>query len=124
MFQTVSCGEIAWTAPELLLGRKYSEKVDVYSYGVVLWEIITRSLPYAVCDALLLPLLFPYLLLRWLQGVHSMTAALQVLTGLRPEIPKDCNPYLKSILLSCWKTDPMDRPSMDVIIASLQSINV
>jgi hypothetical protein len=51
-----------------------------------------------------------------------MSAALQVLTGLRPEMPKDCHPGLKSILETCWKTDPSDRPTMEVVIAALQNI--
>ena len=41
------CGSPAWTAPEVLRGVKYDELADVYSFGIVLWEILTRSAPYA-----------------------------------------------------------------------------
>jgi len=33
-------------APEVINGEDYSEKADVYSYGIILWEIITRQVPY------------------------------------------------------------------------------
>lgn len=38
-------GTFAWAAPELLLGDRCTEKVDMYSFGVVLWEIVTQELP-------------------------------------------------------------------------------
>ena len=38
-------GTFAWAAPELLLGRRCSEKVDIFAFGVVLWEIATGERP-------------------------------------------------------------------------------
>jgi hypothetical protein len=38
-------GTLAWSAPELLLGKRCSEKVDIYSFGIVLWEIATGNIP-------------------------------------------------------------------------------
>ena len=38
-------GTFAWAAPELLLGDRCTEKVDIYSFGVVLWEIVTQEMP-------------------------------------------------------------------------------
>jgi serine/threonine protein kinase len=40
-------GTIVNTAPEVLTGDRYTEKVDVYSYGVLLWELLTRKAPFA-----------------------------------------------------------------------------
>ena len=40
-----STGTFAWAAPELLLGRRCTERVDIYSFGVVLWEIVTGERP-------------------------------------------------------------------------------
>jgi serine/threonine protein kinase len=37
------CGTVAWTAPEIFLGERYSEKADVYSYSVILWELVFRK---------------------------------------------------------------------------------
>ena len=54
-------GTFAWAAPELLMGGRCSEKVDIFSFGVVLWELATcerpqrgamRDVRYALCCAL------------------------------------------------------------------------
>lgn len=39
-------GSIMWMAPEVLHSKDYSEKADIYSFGIVLWEILERDLPY------------------------------------------------------------------------------
>ena len=40
------CGSVLWMAPEILLGEKYNEKVDVFSYGMCLVELVHRNLPW------------------------------------------------------------------------------
>lgn len=40
---TTCVGTIPWVAPEILASKPYNEKVDVYSFGIVLWEILTRE---------------------------------------------------------------------------------
>src|SRR5690348_7044191 len=40
------CGTLPWTAPEVFANSGYSEKCDVYSFGIVLWELATRKEPY------------------------------------------------------------------------------
>lgn len=42
-------GTVAWMSPEMLRHEPCSEKVDVWSYGVVLWEMLTKEKPYKVC---------------------------------------------------------------------------
>ena len=43
---TGQCGTYPWMAPEVIGGHIYTEKADVYSYGVNLWELLTRKIPY------------------------------------------------------------------------------
>jgi len=43
---TTFCGTLPWTAPEVFSGTGYTQKADVYSYAIVLWEILTRKEPY------------------------------------------------------------------------------
>jgi serine/threonine protein kinase len=39
-------GTLAWMAPEVLANQRYTERADVYSYGIVLWELLTRQCPF------------------------------------------------------------------------------
>lgn len=43
---TDKIGTFQWMAPEVIIGRNYSEKADVYSFGIILWEIASREPPY------------------------------------------------------------------------------
>jgi serine/threonine protein kinase len=44
-------GTVSWMAPEIIRNEPCSEKVDVWSYGVVLWELLTCELPYKDLDS-------------------------------------------------------------------------
>lgn len=80
------CGTPCWTAPEILRGETYDEKVDIYSFGIVMWEILTGLRPYAGCN--------------------FMQVSLDVLDGTRPQIPSDCPTEYKKLMKKCWDTDP------------------
>jgi len=47
LFMTGQAGTFHWMAPEVLQNHPYSEKADVYSYGIVMWEILCREPPFA-----------------------------------------------------------------------------
>ena len=72
---TGSIGTIAWSAPEMLSGLQYTSTVDVYSFGILLWEIVTRRVPY--------------------ENITSVKIISSVIGGLRPMVPmpsgKPCN---------------------------------
>lgn len=52
MTMTRGVGTVLWMAPELFVGRtKYGPKVDVYSFGVILWELATRENPWSDVEA-------------------------------------------------------------------------
>src|SRR3989344_3156664 len=61
------CSTPCWTAPEVIRGEKYDERADVFSFGVIMWEVLTRKQPYA--------------------GRNFMSVSLDVLEGRRPQIP-------------------------------------
>ncbi|OMO83114.1 hypothetical protein CCACVL1_11550 [Corchorus capsularis] len=94
-------GTLRWMAPEMISNKPYTQKVDVYSFGIILWELVTGLLPY--------------------QGMEGLQAAsLVVKSGARPPIPEDCLPSLSGIMTSCWHTNPDARPAFTKIIEMLQ----
>lgn len=100
---TGNCGTVQWMAPEVLANRKYDEKADVYSYGIIVWELLSRECPY--------------------EGMTAIQCALAVLNrDKRPEIPKWCPPGLHALIKSCVKKEPSERPSFAQIIYALDAM--
>jgi serine/threonine protein kinase len=92
-------GASRWRAPELSVSgakKNYKTPADVYSFAVVMWEIVTRELPFSQYE-------FNY---EVVEAVKS---------GERPPLPDNCSPLLKSLILDCWKHDPVQRPSFEEI---------
>ncbi|KUF90612.1 serine/threonine-protein kinase drkD [Phytophthora nicotianae] len=103
-FQTMTgnCGTTQWMAPEVLAAEKYTEKADVFSYGVVVWETVTRQCPY--------------------EGLTQIQAALGVLNNnLRPTVPENCPPLFKKLMTQCWVSSPEQRPSFEAVLEILNS---
>lgn len=87
-------------APEVIEHNPYGEKADVFSFGILLWELLTGKVPY--------------------QEMTPLQAAIGVVQkGLRPAIPSDCPPALADIMRQCWAKNPKDRPSFESLKASL-----
>ncbi|KAL6535154.1 hypothetical protein OROMI_026528 [Orobanche minor] len=96
-------GTLPWMAPELLNGNssRVSEKVDIFSFGVAMWEILTGEEPYIDmhCGAII-------------GGIVNNT--------LRPRIPERCDPEWRKLMEECWSYDPSARPSFTEITKRLQ----
>jgi serine/threonine protein kinase len=100
---TGNCGTVQWMAPEVLSNEAYNEKADVYSYGIICWELLTAECPF--------------------DGMTPIQCALAVLNrNDRPEIPKWCPPALQALIRSCVKKDPNLRPTFEQIIVTLDSL--
>jgi serine/threonine protein kinase len=95
------CGTPCWTAPEIIRGEKYDERVDVYSFGVIMWQVLTRREPYA--------------------GRNFMGVSLDVLEGKRPQIPNDCPQDFRKVMKKCWHADRDKRPLMEHIVSFFDS---
>ncbi|PRP84392.1 putative leucine-rich repeat receptor-like protein kinase [Planoprotostelium fungivorum] len=89
-------GPIKWMAPEAIRDRVYSTKSDVFSFGVVMWEIITCEEPWAEYSAI-------------------ETAIFILQENKRLSIPVDCHPALAAMMKQCWETLPSDRPDFHQI---------
>jgi len=95
-------GPLKWMSPESLQNQQYSTKSDVWSYGVTAWETITRGeIPYGELD--------------------SVAASIQVSNGKRLKLPNNCPKKLTSLIVSCWNTNPDDRPTMQEMFENLES---
>ncbi|KAH0455032.1 hypothetical protein IEQ34_016956 [Dendrobium chrysotoxum] len=98
-------GTIPWMAPELFNGRRdlISEKVDVFSFGIVMWELLMGQEPYAnIPDEVII------------DGIVSNT--------LRPSVPESCDPEWRSLMEQCWSTEPSKRPCFIEIANKLCSM--
>mmetsp|Transcript_3824 Transcript_3824/g.8447 ORF Transcript_3824/g.8447 Transcript_3824/m.8447 type:complete len:867 (+) Transcript_3824:469-3069(+) len=93
---TETCGTRRYMAPEVALKLGYGHEVDVYSFGMLLWEICAMEKPFDSIQSV--------------EDFHDIV----VLCGKRP--PLNIDPLwtksLKNLMVRCWSTDPLDRPSM------------
>ncbi|KAH7557856.1 hypothetical protein JRO89_XS11G0229600 [Xanthoceras sorbifolium] len=96
-------GTLPWMAPELLSGSssKVSEKVDVFSFGIVLWEILTGEEPYANMH-------------------YGAIIGGIVNNSLRPTIPSFCDAEWTRLMEECWAPNPAVRPSFTEIARRLR----
>eukprot|EP00041_Stephanoeca_diplocostata_P020281 m.451562 g.451562 ORF g.451562 m.451562 type:complete len:658 (-) comp21528_c0_seq15:124-2097(-) len=111
-FHTQGIGTPLWMAPELLgnTGDVYSEKIDVYSFGIVMWELATRKTPWkGEIKA---------------SGIRFMSELRKrVVDGERPSFPDDvqaeCPHTYMELVHRCWEQKAARRPSFDEILQDL-----
>ncbi|XP_067266416.1 mitogen-activated protein kinase kinase kinase 12 [Chanodichthys erythropterus] len=93
-------GTVAWMAPEVIRNEPVSEKVDIWSFGVVLWEMLTGEIPYKDVDSSAI---------IWGVGNNS----------LQLPLPDSCPDGFKILLRQCWNCKPRNRPSFRQILLHL-----
>ncbi|XVF50487.1 hypothetical protein PTKIN_Ptkin04bG0104900 [Pterospermum kingtungense] len=92
-----------WMAPEVLQNEPSDEKCDVYSFGVILWELCTMQQPWG--------------------GMNPMQVVGAVgFQHRRLDIPDDMDPAIAEIIRKCWQTDPKLRPTFAEIMAALKPL--
>ncbi|XP_041716729.2 ephrin type-A receptor 7 isoform X6 [Coregonus clupeaformis] len=94
---------VRWTAMEAIQYRKFTSASDVWSYGIVMWEVMSYGeRPY------------------WDMSNQDVIKAIE--EGYRLPAPMDCPPGLHQLMLDCWQKDRADRPKFDQIVGILDKM--
>uniref|UniRef100_A0A5B7A6S7 Protein kinase domain-containing protein n=1 Tax=Davidia involucrata TaxID=16924 RepID=A0A5B7A6S7_DAVIN len=94
-------GTYRWMAPEMIKRKSYGRKVDVYSFGLILWEMVAGTIPY--------------------EDMTPIQAAFAVVNkNLRPAIPGDCPPAMRALIEQCWCSQPEKRPEFWQVVKVLE----
>ncbi|XP_075460034.1 proto-oncogene tyrosine-protein kinase Yrk-like isoform X2 [Ascaphus truei] len=92
---------IKWTAPEAALYGRFTIKSDVWSFGIMVSELITKGrIPYP--------------------GMSNREVLEQVERGYRMQMPPNCPPSLYDVMVQCWRGDPEERPTFEYLQSFLE----
>ncbi|CAN1807241.1 Serine/threonine/tyrosine-protein kinase HT1 [Linum perenne] len=98
-------GTYRWMAPEMIKKKSYGRKVDVYGFGLMLWEMVAGMIPY--------------------EEMNPIQAAFAVVNkNLRPVIPPKCPAAMKALIEQCWCLQPEKRPEFWQIVKVLEQFEV
>lgn len=103
-YMTNNKGSAAWMAPEVFTSSNYTEKCDVFSWGIILWEVLSRKKPF------------------YNQGGSAFSIMWAVHKGKRPPLLRNCPPVIENLMTACWDQDPSNRPSMEEIVKKMAVI--
>jgi hypothetical protein len=97
-------GTVRWFAPELMKGQSHSYQSDIYTLGMVFWEIAAQqTIPFSDKDDT-----------QVLAGFFM---------GMRETIPRNAPKVLKEIITGCWKEEPQERISLEKIASQIENSN-
>ena len=90
-------GIMAYMAPEVLRGKPYTKAADIYSFGIVMWEM-TSGVP------------------AFSNTPHDYNLCLNICRGLRPDIIEGTESEYSELMKKCWSSDPNKRPTAEELI--------
>ena len=100
---TGNTGSLRYMAPEVALRRPYNEKGDVYSFGIMVWQMARDRIPF--------------------KGMNREDfMSLVVRGGERPKLDKSWPGGFSSLLVQCWDSDPLKRPSFAQVSEQLSRL--
>merc|ERR1712176_1167375 len=98
-----NAGTPEWMAPEVLRSEPANEKSDIYSYGIILYELLTGKVPW--------------------EGLNAMQVVGAVaFQDKRLAVPEGVNPQVAELMKQCWASAPGDRPSFEKILSVLRGV--
>ncbi|CAH2043860.1 unnamed protein product, partial [Iphiclides podalirius] len=102
-YMTNNKGSAAWMAPEVFEGSSYTEKCDVFSWGIILWEVLSRRKPFE-------------------EGGSAFRIMWAVHTGQRPNLIEGCPEPIEQLMTQCWDKVPAERPSMAEVVEIMTAL--
>ncbi|RIB11615.1 kinase-like domain-containing protein [Gigaspora rosea] len=95
-------GIMSYIAPEVFRKKQYSFSSDIYSLGMIMWELTSGHRPF--CDR-----------------AYDVGLMLNICSGLRPEIAEDTPQCWAILMQKCWNSEPLERPSISEIYSEINS---
>ncbi|GBC19873.2 kinase-like domain-containing protein [Rhizophagus irregularis DAOM 181602=DAOM 197198] len=96
-------GIIPYVAPEVLQGKKYTKASDIYSFGMIMWELIVGRRPF------------------WDRN-HNTELIIEICDGLRPPIITNAPEDYIDLMKECWHSDPEKRPTAVEVLKKIEEI--
>lgn len=100
---TAETGTYRYMAPEVIKHEKYQYPADIYSISILMWEILTREVPF--------------------KNMSQIEAAGSVaIEGNRPPFPEGIPPYVRFMIEKCWSASPEERMSTEEVVKTLEKL--
>ncbi|POG60232.1 kinase-like domain-containing protein [Rhizophagus irregularis DAOM 181602=DAOM 197198] len=98
-------GNLPYIAPEVINGKEYTFKSDIYSIAMLMWEISSGQLPF-------------------INHEHDYNLVMNIINGIRPKIVLGTPVEYKNLMKECWDADPSKRPDIKTLAFKIQEMNL
>ncbi|RIA96680.1 kinase-like domain-containing protein [Glomus cerebriforme] len=96
-------GNLPYIAPEVIAGREYTFKSDIYSIAMLMWEISSGQPPF-------------------INNEHDYDLTINIINGIRPRIVSGTPPEYISLMKQCWDAHPLKRPDIKTLYSKIKEI--
>ncbi|GBB90872.1 hypothetical protein RclHR1_00180010 [Rhizophagus clarus] len=96
-------GNLPYIAPEVIMGKKHTFASDIYSVGILMWEISSGQTPFGNYE-------------------HDYDLAMNIVNGMRPKIKSEIPSKYKELMKQCWDADPLKRPDAKTLFFEIRKM--